>query len=325
MNTFGRNYRISIFGESHGNIIGVIIDGCPPGISLTEDDFIFDMERRKGGKKGTTSRIETDMPMIQSGVFNDITTGTPIAILFENKNTNPEAYNHIKYLPRPGHCDFSVYKKYKGFHDHRGSGHFSGRLTAGLVAGGIIAKKIIKPIEIKSSILEIGGHENHEEILDLTEKEGDSLGGIIECTAIKVPAGLGEPFFDSFESLLSHLIFSIPGIKGIEFGSGFKGVRMKGSEYNDILMDIEGRTDTNHSGGINAGISNGNDIVFRTAVRPTPSIRKEQTTIDLKNGKRSSLNLSGRHDICFCLRLPVIVESALAIVLADLIKTDASL
>ncbi len=318
MNTFGQVFKVTIAGESHGKSISVIVDGCPAGIPLKKEDFFEDLKRRKGGKTGTTKRVEDDYPFIESGVFEGYTTGSPILIRFENRDTKSKHYNDIKEFARPSHADFVAYKKYKGFNDYRGGGHFSGRITVGIVAAGVIAKKLIKPIEVKAGILSIGGKKDYEDLIAQIAKEGDSIGGIIECVCKNVPVGLGEPFFDSVESVISHLVFSIPGIKGIEFGAGFKCGEMKGSEFNDIILDKKGKTKTNNSGGINGGITNGNDIVFRVAVRPTATIFKPQQTINLKTGESAIISPKGRHDSCIALRMPVIVEAVTAIALADL-------
>jgi chorismate synthase len=319
LNSFGHLFRISIFGESHGDRIGVVVDGCPPGLPLKEKDFFDDLERRRGDVKGSTQRREADIPEIKSGVFNQKTTGAPVAILFANEDARPHDYLPYLETPRPGHADFVAFRKYGGFNDPRGGGHFSGRVTLALVAAGVIAKKLTLPVKIEARLLEIGGSEDFEKMIAQAEKNMDSVGGIIECRITNPSVGLGEPFFDSMESLISHLVFAVPGIKGIEFGSGFACSRMFGSECNDILMDKNGRTRTNHSGGINGGISSGNDVVFRVAVRPTPSIRKEQETIHVQDGRREKISIKGRHDICFALRMPVIVEAAAAIVFADLL------
>jgi chorismate synthase len=317
MNTFGRIFRISIFGESHGSSVGIIIDGTPPGIPLSDSDFVNDIDRRRGGKKGTTPRKDADNVIIKSGVFNGKSTGAPICLEFENSGKNSEDYESGLF-PRPGHADFTSHIKYGGYADYRGGGHFSGRLTVGLVAAGVIAKKIINPVKIESEIIEIGGNRDFDKALDEAIQLKDSIGGIVECRAIGLPVGLGEPFFDSVESLISHIVFSIPAIKGIEFGSGFGSARMKGSENNDIILNKSGKTATNNAGGINGGITNGNDLVFRVAVKSTPSIGKEQSTIDLNTGKKASLQLAGRFDTCIALRVPVVLEAATAIVLADL-------
>jgi chorismate synthase len=322
MNTFGRTFRISIYGESHGATVGIVIDGCPPGIPLTRDDFDADLQRRKSGAKGTTPRIEGDHPMIMSGVFNNFTTGAPIHIMFENTNTRSGDYSEFKDVPRPGHADFVAGKKYKGFEDYRGGGHFSARLTLGLVAAGVVAKKIVQPVLINATLVEAGGNLDIEKAIDQAIVDNDSIGGIIECRATNLPIGLGEPYFDSAEALLSHIIFSIPATRGIEFGTGFEAARMKGSEHNDWFTDTSGKTRTNHAGGINGGITNGNDIVFRVAIKPTSSTAKTQQTMNFKTGELTDFVVKGRHDVCVALRAPVIMEAATAIVLADLQLTN---
>lgn len=332
MNTFGRLFRVSIFGESHGKSVGILLDGVPPGMPLDSEDFKEDLARRRPGATGTTPRREADVGCIKSGVFHDTTTGAPLLILFENKEQDSSAYDSIRYNPRPGHADFTAFQKFGGFNDSRGGGHFSGRITLGLVAAGVVAKKILSPeckacfassnIEITATIVEAGGNNRIEENVEKALEEGDSIGAILECRATGVPVGLGEPFFDSVESLLSHLIFAIPGLKGIEFGAGFASANMKGSQCNDPIIDPEGTTATNNSGGINGGITNGNELYFRVAAKPTSSISKEQTTVNLKTGEKTSLVVTGRHDACFALRLPVVIEAATAIVLADLMLLE---
>ena len=314
MNTTGRIFRVSIYGESHGEAIGVVIDGCPPGIPLSKENFYPDLGRRKGGARGTTKRREEDEPVIISGVFNGHTTGSPLHVMFENKDIRSADYNPD--IPRPGHADHVAELKYKGYQDYRGGGHFSGRLTLGLVAAGIIAKKIIPDVLIRANLIEAGGQKRTEEAVNQAIEEKDSIGGIIECRAERVPAGLGEPFYDSIESQISHLCFAIPGIRGIEFGSGFKAARMKGSEHNDIILP-DGSTKTNHAGGINGGITNGNELIYRVAVKPTASIEMLQSTANMSTGHMEKLEIKGRHDVCFALRVPVILESVTAIVLAD--------
>ncbi|MDY6799725.1 MAG: chorismate synthase [Bacteroidota bacterium] len=322
MNTFGHIFRVSIFGESHGKQVGILIDGCPAGLSMTQDDFTRDLLRRKSGAKGTTPRIEDDKPELLSGIFNGRTTGTPILIAFQNKNTKSEDYNQLQNFPRPGHADFTAKFKFGGFNDYRGGGHSSGRLTLGLVAAGVIAKKLIHPLSINAHLIEAGGEKNIENAIDNAINKNDSIGGIIECNAQQVPIGLGEPFFNSVESLLSHIIFAIPAIKGIEFGAGFTAAKMFGSEHNDEFVDSSGITATNFAGGINGGITNGNSLVFRVAVKPTASISKPQQTINLKSGKPGKVEVKGRHDACIALRIPVVLEAATAIVLADLMLAE---
>jgi len=319
MNSFGKNFRVSIFGESHGNKLGVVIDGTPAGLPLSKEDFTPDIMRRKGGKKGGTPRVEADLLDIVSGVYNGFSTGAPICITFDNLNTKSADYDNLQNWPRPGHADYVSFIKHKGFADPRGGGHHSGRLTLGLIAAGVIAKKLISPVNVEARILHIGGQNPWDEILDKAIAEGDSLGGVIECLSTGIPAGLGEPFFDSIESLLSHFIFSIPGVRGIEFGDGFKAAMMFGSEHNDPIVEESGKTSKNGSGGVNGGISNGNDLVFRVAIKPTSSISKGQETYNFNTHKVDELKIEGRHDNCFALRVPVVLEAATAIVLADLL------
>jgi chorismate synthase len=317
MNSFGKIFRISIFGESHGESIGIVIDGCPAGLPLSIDDFTTDFNRRRSGATGTTPRKETDIPQIKSGVFNSYTTGAPIAIVFENTNTRSRDYTKLRETPRPGHADFVAMKKYGGFEDYRGGGHFSGRLTLGLVAAGVIAKKLIAPVNVEATLLEAGGDRNIQRAVEKAVEEKDSIGGLIECRVSGVPVGLGEPFFNSVESVLSHMIFSVPAVKGIEFGSGFAAAGMKGSEHNDRLVSVDGKTATNHAGGINGGITNGNDIVFRVPVKPTSSTHQKQNTINIISGEMVDLEIEGRHDTCIALRIPVVIEAATSIVIAD--------
>lgn len=491
MNSFGRLFRISIFGESHGECVGITIDGCPAGLALSPDDMLPDLERRKGGKqKGTTPREEADEPLIKSGVFNGYTTGFPITILFENKNTRSEDYAKQRSIPRPGHADWVAHQKFGGFEDYRGGGHFSARLTTGIVAAGAIAKKLLlqvntslqtplpgrgaypdsvnpgyitdspgswkilvefaknnrkNPTEAEDKlwqsvrnrkihgykfrrqhpvnsyipdfvclerklIIEIDG-EYHDtvkqkeydslrekwlaaasykmlrftneqvlndidsvikaigdKLLSLTEEESnpvksgsgspspmerelegevknkitihaeviaiagekdlekglqkaidakDSVGGLIECRVTGLPAGLGEPYFDSVESVLSHILFAIPAVRGVEFGTGFAAAAMFGSEHNDAIETMSGKTRTNHAGGVVGGISNGNELVFRLAVKPTSSTPKEQNSLNWDTGTTENFSIRGRHDLCVALRAPVIVEAVTAIVLAD--------
>ena len=318
VNSFGRIFRISIFGESHGVSVGVVIDGCPPGIPLKVEDFDADLSRRKSGAKGTTPRQEADMPKLMSGVFNNFTTGAPLTIMFENTNTKSGDYAQFREVPRPGHADFVAGKKYKGFEDYRGGGHFSARLTLGLVAAGVVAKKVIDTINIKATLIEAGGMSDIDQAIEKAIVEQDTIGGIIECTASNIPVGLGEPYFDSAEAMLSHMIFSIPATKGIEFGSGFAAAKMRGSEHNDAFVDLSGKTKTNYAAGINGGITNGNDIVFRVAIKPTSSTPKTQQTMNFKTEQITDFVVQGRHDTCVALRAPVVVEAATAIVLADL-------
>ena len=323
MNSFGRIFRIHIFGESHGESVGVVIAGVPAGMPLTVEDFLPDMERRKGGtQKGTTPRQEDDSPIFKSGLFNDKTTGAPLTILFENNNTRSSDYQKQRDIPRPGHADFTAHTKFGGFEDYRGSGHFSGRLTACLVAAGVVAKKIMREIIISSTLLEIGGEKDLDKGLQKAIDAKDTIGGIIECSINGLPVGLGEPFFDSAESLLSHAIFAIPAVRAIEFGTGFTAAKMFGSQHNDAIENIDGKTKTNHAGGIVGGITNGNEIVFRIAIKPTSSTPKEQNSLNWETNEMQTFSVKGRHDLCIALRAPVVVEATAAIVIADLMMME---
>ena len=387
MNTFGNHFRVSIFGESHGPCIGVTVDGVFPGMPLSEEDFLEDLGRRRSGAPGTTPRREADLPEIVSGVFDGRTTGAPLTILFRNENVRSEDYEEFRKHPRPGHADFTASVKYGGFNDLRGGGAFSGRLTLALVAAGVVAKKILYFASFHAALTEVGGFTDPSAwagALAAAQEEGDSLGGIVTCTVDGLPIGLGEPFWDSVESEITHAVFAIPGAKGIEFGEGFAAARMKGSEHNDPYPEHQCRHHheegeehhcchgggeghechhheegeehhcchgggegqechhheegeehhcchgeghhheeggehhccgrhrhpqppvTNHAGGVLGGITNGNPLVFRVAFKPTASIAKG--------------GVPGRHDVCFALRTPVVVEAAAAIVLADLIN-----
>ncbi len=319
MNSFGRIFRVHIFGESHGECVGVTVDGCPAGLALGIDDFTTDIERRKGGNKGTTPRKEDDIPQIKTGLFNGKTTGAPITVLFDNTNTRSADYEKQRAIPRPGHADFVAHKKFDGHEDYRGSGHFSGRLTVCLVAAGVIAKKILDHINIVSSILEIGGETDLDKGLQKAIDAKDSVGGIIECRVSGLPVGLGEPFFDSAESLLSHAVFAIPAVRGIEFGTGFAAAKMFGSKHNDAILNESGTTKTNHAGGIVGGLTNSNELVFRIAIKPTSSTPIQQQSLNWETNTIENFSVKGRHDLCIALRVPVILEAVTAIVLADLL------
>ena len=322
MNSFGVVFRVSLFGESHGTAIGVVIDGCPPGVPLKPEYFMDDLSRRQSGSRGTTKRQEPDLPEILSGVYNDITTGAPITVMTRNRDKISADYDAFKSVPRPGHADYVARIKHSGFADMRGSGHFSGRITWGLVVAGVIAKKLSAPSEISAKLISAGGSENIDKALDDAIAKNDTIGGIIECRVINPPAGIGEPFFYSFESALSHIIFSIPAIKGIEFGAGFAAAAMNGSIHNDSFINKLGNTTTNNAGGINGGITNGNEIIFRIVVKPTSSTGVEQKTFNFEKNEMTTLKVIGRHDTCIALRMPVIVEAAAAIAMADLKAID---
>ena len=320
MNTFGKKFKVSIFGESHGPQIGIVLDGVPHGISLCEDDFSCDIARRAPGATGTTPRKEADQPQLLSGLFEGHTTGAPLAISFVNGNTRSSDYSEFIAKPRPGHADYVASVKWDGDNDPRGGGHFSGRITLPIVAAGVVAKKALEGISFEASLIEIGGCSEKgrwEELLKETALAGDSIGGVVECVVSGLPVGLGEPFFDSVESLISHAMFAIPGVRGVEFGDGFASARMKGSEHNDPFGP-EGRPAKNGAGGVNGGITNGAPLVFRVAFKPTASIAQAQQTWNYAEEKMDELKVKGRHDVCFALRTPVIVEAMAAIVLADL-------
>lgn len=299
--------------------MGLVVDGCPAGLPLSVSDFLEDIERRKGGvQKGTTPRKEDDLPIFKSGIFNGHTTGAPVTILFENKNTRSGDYEKQREVPRPGHADFTAHAKYGGFEDFRGGGHFSGRLTVCLVAAGVIAKKLLKGIDIRSTILEIGGESDLEKGLEKAIEAKDSIGGIVECRVNGLPVGLGEHFFDSVESLLAHAVFAIPAVKGVEFGAGFAAAKMFGVDHNDPILDATGKTKTNHAGGIVGGITNGNELIYRIVIKPTSSTPKEQITLNWETNELETFSVKGRHDLCIALRVPVVMEAVTAMVLADL-------
>lgn len=324
MNSFGRLFRINIFGESHGPAVGIIIDGCPAGIDLAPEDFTTDIERRKGGtQKGTTPRQEADLPIFQSGVFRGKTTGAPLTILFENNNTRSGDYEKQRSFPRPGHADFVASKKFGGYEDFRGGGHFSGRLTVCLVAAGVVAKKVLGTnVQVQANILEIGGEQDLEKGLKKAIDAKDSVGGIVECVVEGLPIGLGEPFFDSVESVIAHAAFAIPAVKGIEFGAGFLAAKMFGVSHNDTLLDMEGATESNNAGGVVGGISNGNRLVFRVAIKPTSSTPKEQESLNWETGQVEKFSIKGRHDLCIALRVPPVLEAVAAMALADLMLLE---
>lgn len=326
MNTFGRKLRLSIWGESHGPALGVVIDGVPAGIEIGTADFMADIERRQGGKAHTTPRIESDTPTLLSGIYQGHTTGAPLSILFHNQAQQSSDYETLATTPRPGHADWVAAHKFDGLNDPRGGGHFSGRLTLPLVAAGVVAKKILAQrapeLKIEAHIVELGGSGDKErwgDILAASADKGDSVGAIVECRAEGMPVGLGEPFFDSLEGLLAHAAFAIPGVRGVEFGDGFGAARIYGSTHNDAIISPDGATATNHAGGINGGLSNGNPLVMRVAFKPTSSIALVQQSLNTATGKVEPLEIGGRHDVCIALRGAVVVEAVVATVLADCI------
>lgn len=350
---YGKNIKLSIFGESHGKAVGITIDGLPAGIELDYEAVLKEMNRRSPGKnKLSSSRNESDEFEILSGFFNGRTTGTPLCAVIRNNDGHSEDYSNIKSLMRPGHADYTAYVKYKGFNDYRGGGHFSGRLTAPLVFAGAVSKQILQkkgitigshiksigriqdlsfdPVDIDDKVLKNLSHkefpviddEKGQQMKDAVLKareDGDSIGGIIECAALNVPYGIGDPFFDSVESRLSHLLFSIPAVKGVEFGAGFEMSSMKGSDANDEFYIKDGNvmTYTNNNGGILGGITNGMPLLFKAAIKPTPSIAKEQRTVDISENKNSVISVRGRHDPCIVPRAVPAVEAAAAYGILD--------
>ena len=318
MNSLNTIFKVQVFGESHGAGVGVLLDNMPAGIAIEADDFTDDMGRRKGGQAGGTPRVESDIPILQTGFFNGFTTGAPLSIWIPNENIRSSDYEKQRATFRPGHADFVANKKYKGFEDYRGGGHFSARLTAPIVAAGVIAKKILKGIAIKAEVTEVGGCTDTELGLKKAIEAKDSVGGIVSCVIQGVAIGWGEPFWESVESKLAQALFSIPAVKGVEFGAGFEAARMFGSEHNDAFLDKEGKSASNNAGGILGGISNGMDITFRIAIKPTSSTPKIQQTYSQETAQVEPFSVKGRHDLCVALRAPVIVEAMTALVLVDL-------
>jgi chorismate synthase len=345
----GERFVAVSFGESHGRCVGIIVDGCPAGLPLEEADIQPLLDLRKPGQSIiTTQRREEDKVEILSGIFNGFTTGAPICMLIWNSDPDPKPYEMIKNIPRPGHADYPAMVRYGGFADYRGSGRFSGRLTATLVMAGAIAAKLLKStlgIQTEAYTTEIGGirarnmtkekiaarYDNEVRCPDLeaaqsmkeaileARKSGDSLGGIIECISSGLPVGMGEPIFASLESDLSKALFSIPAVKAVEFGSGFAGSKMRGSENNDSYLKKNGKvvTKTNNSGGILGGLSNGMPIVVRVGFKPAASVAKTQQTLDISTNEQTNLTVPGRHDPCVVPRAPPVVESVVSMVLAD--------
>lgn len=321
MNTFGNQFRLALFGESHGEALGIAIDGLPAGIPLSEADFEADLSRRRAGAAGTTPRRESDRVRIVAGLHEGHTTGAPLALLFANENSRPGDYDLFTHHFRPSHADWVAREKFRGLNDPRGGGHFSGRLTLPLVAAGVVAKKVLEGVRFTTRLTEVGGEcdpARFESVVREAAEAGDSVGAVAECRAEGCGVGWGEPFFDSAESLIAHLLYAIPGIKGVEFGDGFAAARMRGSEHNDPILNSAGTTATNHAGGIVGGLANGNPLIVRAAFKPTASIAREQLTFDAAADRPEPLAIGGRHDACIALRGMAAVEAAVAIALADL-------
>ena len=327
MNEFGKLFKVNIYGESHNTSVGVLIDGIPAGISLDSSDFSHDLLARKPHKVSQTARVEADEPIIESGLFNGYTTGTPMLIRFPNNNTVSKDYSNLVTQPRPGHADFVMNKKYHGYNDYRGGGHTSGRLTVGIVAAGVIAKKITN-FKFETELVKLGtltDMSKKEEYLDEIVANKDSVGGVVRITVKDVPVGLGEPYFYSLESAVSQILYSIGAVKGVSFGVGFDGCDLLGSTYNDPIVDEKGKTLTNNNGGVNGGVSNGNDIVINVFVKPTPSIYKEQQTFNFSTGQVESLEIKGRHDNAIVERAMIVLENAVSIALCDLFLLSKAL
>ena len=352
-NTFGNNIAVTLFGESHGEYIGAVLDGLASGIEINIEYISHMLTLRRPSGNISTPRKEKDNFKIVSGVFGGKTTGTPLTILIPNENVKSEDYSCMSSIPRPSHADFTAECKYKGFQDSRGGGHFSGRITAALVAAGALCRLALEQkgiyigTHIKScagtcdkefeslaediktlnqrqfAVLDSEAEEKMKAAILSAAEEGDSVGGILETAVIGMPAGVGEPWFDTVEGMLSHAVFSIPAVKGVEFGLGFGFADKKGSEANDPFKVENGRvvTATNNNGGINGGITNGMPIIFRTVIKPTPTIFKEQNTVDLKLKTDTVLMPKGRHDPAIVHRARVVVDSVVALVLADLLST----
>lgn len=320
VDSFGRELRVTIFGASHAESVGVVIDGIPAGVALSPDMFVEDLDRRRPALRGETTRSEEDVPIIE-GLTDGRTTGDSLTIRFLNRNTRSADYSHLKRHPRPSHADLTQLRKYGEGYDLAGGGRASGRMSVALVAAGVVAKQLIPEMKFQTRLVAVGGcydAARFDEIIAEAAREGDSVGGVVETRVSGMMPSLGEPFFDSAESLISHLLFSVPAVKGVEFGDGFEGAHKRGSERNDLIISADGRTATNNEGGINGGITNGNELVVRVAIKPTPSIAREQMTYDFERGEVAPLMIGGRHDACIARRAAVVVEAMVALALADM-------
>lgn len=320
-NSYGEILRVTIFGASHAESVGVDIEGVPQGLRLTEELFAADIERRRPMQRGDTPRHESDTPQIEGTDEEHLTTGGSIRISFRNNNIRSKDYTHLVYHPRPSHADLTQRRKYGQEADLAGGGIASGRMTVALVAAGVVAKQLIPNTRFETKLIEVAGITDvsrFDSLIQEAHSDKDSVGGVVECRVEGVEASLGEPFFDSVESTIAHLLFSIPGVKGVEFGDGFAGCKKRGSERNDAIIDDKGTTLTNNEGGINGGITNGNPIIVRVAIKPTPSIGREQHSYDFSSGRIAPLTIGGRHDACIARRAAVVVEAMVALALADL-------
>lgn len=321
-NSFGNIFRLTIFGASHAESVGITIEGAPKGIALSEELFRADLDRRRPTLSGETSRKEEDKPIIEGLSPEGKTTGETITISFKNSDKRSKDYSHLRVHPRPSHADLVQLRKYGDDADIAGGGMASGRMTVALVAAGVVAKEILKGANFSTHLVSVNGVSDSSQfnnIITTAAHDGDSVGGVVECRVKGIKPTLGEPFFDSAESLISHLLFSIPGVKGVEFGDGFAGTAKRGSERNDLIADASGATYTNNEGGINGGITNGNDIIVRVAIKPTPSISKAQNTYNFESEATTPLTIGGRHDACIARRAVIVVEAMVAVALADLL------
>lgn len=321
-NSFGNIFRLTIFGASHAESVGITIEGAPKGIALSEELFRADLDRRRPTLSGETSRKEEDKPIIEGLSPEGKTTGETITISFKNSDKRSNDYSHLRVHPRPSHADLVQLRKYGDDADIAGGGMASGRMTVALVAAGVVAKEILKGANFSTHLVSVNGVSDSSQfnnIITTAAHDGDSVGGVVECRVKGIKPTLGEPFFDSAESLISHLLFSIPGVKGVEFGDGFAGTAKRGSERNDLIADASGATYTNNEGGINGGITNGNDIIVRVAIKPTPSIAKAQNTYNFESEATTPLTIGGRHDACIARRAVIVVEAMVAVALADLL------
>ncbi|MCW3994567.1 MAG: chorismate synthase [Candidatus Bathyarchaeota archaeon] len=349
-NSIGKEFIVTSFGESHGKVVGVVVDGCPAGLPLSEADFQEELDRRiPAERKIVSARIEKDNVKILSGVFNGFATGAPIAVMVENKETNSNDYEAIKDLPRPGHSDYPARIKYGGFNDYRGGGRFSGRITVALILAGVIAKKLLNRynVDVLAYTIAIGNikstkkftaeeirknrsqastrcpdlscAERMEEAIIAAKAAGDSVGGVVECIALNMPVGVGEPLFDALDADLAKAVFAIPAVKGVEFGAGFRAAELMGSQNNDAFLVEGGKvvTATENAGGVLGGLSNGMPIELRVAIKPTPSIAKEQRTVNLSAMENASITVKGRHDPCVVPKAVPAIEAVVAITLAD--------
>ena len=349
-NSIGKEFIITTFGESHGKVVGVIVDGCPAGLPLTEKDFQEELNRRiPANPRIVSPRVEKDHAKILSGTFNGFTSGAPIALMVENKETKSSDYEAIKGRPRPSHSDYPAGIRYGGFNDYRGGGRFSGRVTVALILAGVIAKKLLSrynidvlaytkaighiksnkkfsAVEIKKNRYQLAARcpdltcaERMEEEIINAKEIGDSLGGVVECLALNMPAGIGDPFFDTLDGDLAKALFAVPAVKGVEFGAGFKAAELRGSENNDAFL-VKGSkivTATENAGGIIGGLSSGMPIIIRVAIKPTPSISKEQQTVDLSTMENALISVKGRHDPCVVPKAVPAIEAAVAVTLVD--------